>query len=74
MYSFDLKWITYEFFSLILNIFNSHKIENHLQNHLKGQICPVSTVGWFLFSGFVVKGWKSDFCVSSRCKTDFFPI
>ena len=24
---------------------NSHKMENHLQNHSRGKICPVLTVG-----------------------------
>jgi len=47
-------------------------MQNHLQNHPKGHICPVLTVGWPMLSGFVVKGWKSDFCNSSRVKIDFF--
>ena len=53
-YFSNLKWITYKNFSLNLNIFNFHKMKNHLQNHLKGQICPVSIVGWSILSGFVV--------------------
>ena len=68
---FFIQWITYNFFILNLNIFNYHKIENYLRNHLKGQICLVSTVGWSLLSGFVVKGWKSNFCDSSMGKMDF---
>jgi len=35
---------------------NSHKMENHLQNHSRGKICPVLTVGWPMLSGFVVEG------------------
>ena len=49
-------------------------MQNHLQNHPKGQICPVLTVGWPMLSGFVVEGWKSDFCDSSRVKIGFFPF
>ena len=48
-------------------------MQNHLQNHPNGQICPVLTVGWHLLSDFVVKGWKSDFCHSSRVKIELFP-
>jgi hypothetical protein len=47
-------------FSLNMNIFNFHK----LKNHLKDQICHVSIVGWCLLSGFVVEG--IDFCDSLR--------
>ena len=47
-------------------------MENHLQNHAKGQICPVLTVGWPMLSGFVVEGWKSDFCDDSRVKIWLF--
>ena len=36
-----------------------------MENHLNGKICPVSTVELPLLSGFVVEGWKSDFCDSS---------
>ena len=54
-----------------MNIFNSHKIENHLQNHPKGQIYPVLTIGWPMLSGFVVEDWKLDFCDSSSVKLDF---
>ena len=49
-------------------------MENHLQNHLKGQICPVLTVGWPMLPDFVVEGCKSDFCDSSRVKIGFFPF
>ena len=48
-------------------------MQNHLQNHSKGQICPVLTVGWPMLSGFIVEGWKSDFCDSSRVKIRLFP-
>ena len=52
---------------------NSHKMENHLWNHLRGQICPVSTVGWPLLSGyktFVIVWWcKSDFSHLKRTWT-----
>jgi len=48
-------------------------MQNNLQNHPKGQIYPVLTVGWHLLSDFVVKGWKSDFCHSSRVKIELFP-
>ena len=48
-------------------------MQNHFQNHPKGQICPVFTVGWPMLSGFVVEGWKSDFCDSSRVKIILFP-
>ena len=47
-------------------------MQNHLQNHSKDQICPVLTVGWPMLSGFVVEGWKSDFCDSSRVKIGLF--
>ena len=47
-------------------------MQNHLQNHPKGQICPVLTVGWFMFFDFVVEGWKSDFWDSSRVKIELF--
>ena len=40
----------------------------------KGQICPVLTVGWLMLAGFVVEGWKSDFCDSLRVKIGLFPI
>ena len=49
-------------------------MQNHLQNHLTGQICPVLTVGWLMLSGFVVEGRKSDFCDSSRVKIGLFKI
>ena len=62
----NLKWITYDFFSLRFNIFNSQKMKNHLQNHLRGQIYPVSTVGWPLLFGFIVKDWILNFCNNSR--------
>ena len=55
-----------------MNIFNSHKIENHLQNHPRGQICPVLTVGCPMLSGFVVEDWKSNFAIVIGCKPDFF--
>ena len=48
-------------------------MQNHLQNHPKSQICPVLTLGWPMLSGFVVEGWKSDFCDSSRMKIGLFP-
>ena len=48
-------------------------MQNHLQNHSKGQICPVLTVGWPMLSGFIVEGWKSDFCDNSRVKIGLFP-
>ena len=48
-------------------------MQNHLQNHSKDQICPGLTVGWPMLSGFVVEGWKSDFCDSSRVKIGLFP-
>ena len=48
-------------------------MENHLQNHPMGQIWPVLTVVWPMLSGFVVEGWKSDFCDSSRVKIGLFP-
>ena len=48
-------------------------MQNHLQNHSKGQICPVLTVEWPMLSGFVVEGWKSDFYDSSRVKIGLFP-
>ena len=44
-----------------------------MQNHPKGQICPVLTVGWPMLSGFVVEGWNSDFCDSSKLKIGLFP-
>ena len=44
-----------------------------MQNHPKGQICSVLTVGWPMLSDFVVEGWKSDFCDSSRVKIGLFP-
>ena len=47
-------------------------MQNRLQNHSKGQICPVFIVGWPMLSGFVVEGWKSDFCYSSRVKIGLF--
>ena len=47
-----------------MNIFNFHKMKNYFRNHLRGQICPVSTVGWPLLYGFLVEGWKLDFCKS----------
>ena len=47
-------------------------MKKHLQNHLRGQICPVLTVGWLMLSDFVVEGWKLDFCDSSRVKIRFF--
>ena len=43
-------------------------MQNHLQNHPKGQICPVLTVGWLMLSGSIVEGWKSDFCENSSVK------
>ena len=49
-------------------------MQNHLQNHSKDQICTVLTVGWPMLSGFVVEGWKSDFCDSSRVKIELFPL
>ena len=48
-------------------------MQNHLQNHPRGQICPVLTVGWPMLSDFVVEGWKLDFCDSSRVKIELFP-
>ena len=45
-----------------------------MQNHPKGQICPVLTFEWPMLSDFVVEGWKSDFCDSSRVKIGLFPI
>ena len=62
----------YNFFSLNLNIFNFNKMKTHIWNHLKGQTCPVSTVGWSSLSCYVVKGWQSNFCNSLRVWTDFF--
>jgi hypothetical protein len=47
-------------------------MQNHIQNHPKGQICPILTVGWSMLSDFVVEGWKLDFCDSSRVKIGFF--
>ena len=47
-------------------------MQNHLQNHPKGQICPVLTIGWYMLSDFVVEGWKSDFWDSSRVKIELF--
>ena len=44
-----------------------------MQNHLKGEICPVLIVGWPMLSDFVVEGWKLDFCDSSRVKIGLFP-
>ena len=32
------------------------------QNHPKGQICPVLTIGWPILSDFVVESSDSDFC------------
>ena len=49
-------------------------MQNHLQNHSKGQIYPVLTVGWPMLSGFVVEGRKLDFCDSSRVKIGLFKI
>ena len=43
-----------------------------MENHPKGQICSVLTVGWPMLSGFVVEGWKSDLCDSSRVKIGLF--
>ena len=47
-------------------------MQNHLQNHPKGQICPILTVGWPMLSGFTVEDWKSDFYDSSRLKIGLF--
>ena len=50
-------------------------MQNHLQNHPKGQNCPVLTVGWPMLSDFIVENWKSDFCDScSTVKIGLFPI
>ena len=48
-------------------------MQNHLQNHAKGQIYPVLTIGWPILSDFVVEGSDSDFCDSSRVKIELFP-
>ena len=46
-------------------IFFIHKIENHIWNHLRGQICPVSSV-----RGFNVE--DQTFMIVRGCKLDFF--
>jgi hypothetical protein len=50
---FDLKLIIYKFFKKF-EYFNFHKMENYLQSHPKGQIYPVSIVGWSVLSNFVI--------------------
>ena len=42
-----------------------------MENHLKDQICPVLTVGWPLFSDFIVKGWNQTFVIVQEYKADF---
>ena len=49
-------------------------MHNHLQNHPKGQICPILIVGWSMLFDFIVEGWKSDFCNNSKVKIGLFLI
>jgi hypothetical protein len=50
-----------------------HISENHIANHLDGQICPVLTVGWSEMPGLELDGQNQTRAIVGWLKRDFTP-